>query len=128
LLKGKAEIIVHGQRAGAVEVGYLLKDTKSEKLVEAIRQMHRGEPSLHPGIARKLLQEVSQSRPPKPTPEPLTERELEVPGLLARGLDNQQIAEVTVRSHVSHILASCTWPTGYRKRYSPLRGAGAPGV
>ena len=95
-------------KAGAL--GFLLKDTRSEELVAAIREVHRGEASLHPSIARKVLQEVSNSRPADPTPEPLTERELEVLGLLARGLDNRQIAEqlviaeVTVRSHVSHIL------------------------
>jgi NarL family two-component system response regulator LiaR len=102
------DLVFPAIKAGAL--GFLLKDTKSTELVEAIRQVHRGEPSLHPSIARKLLREVGQSRPPKPTPEPLTTRELEVLGLLARGLDNQQIAEqlviaeVTVRSHVSHIL------------------------
>jgi NarL family two-component system response regulator LiaR len=95
-------------KAGAL--GFLLKDTRPQELVRSIRQVHRGEPSLHPSIAHKLLQEVSQSRPPKPTPEPLTARELEVLGLVARGMDNRQIAEqlfiaeVTVRSHISHIL------------------------
>jgi len=102
------DLVFPAIKAGAL--GFLLKDTRSEDLVGAIREVHRGEPSLHPSIARKLLQEVSRSRPAEPTPEPLTERELEVLGLLARGLDNRQIAEqlviaeVTVRSHVSHIL------------------------
>ena len=102
------DLVFPAIKAGAL--GFLLKDSRSEELVEAVRQVYRGEPSLHPSVARKLLHEVSQSKPPKPTPDPLTARELVVLGLLARGLDNRQIAEqlviakATVRSHVSHIL------------------------
>jgi NarL family two-component system response regulator LiaR len=76
----------------------------------AIRQVHSGEPSLNPDIARKLMQEVSQPKPANPTPDPLTPREVEVLGLLARGMENHEIAdqlviaEVTVRSHISRIL------------------------
>lgn len=96
-------------KAGAL--GYLLKDAEPEELVAAIHQVYRGEPSLPPIIARKLLREIRQ--PPaqqQPTPDPLTERELEVLSLVAKGLDNQAIAdrltvtEVTVRTHISHIL------------------------
>lgn len=105
-------------KAGAL--GYLLKDSDPEDLLQAIRQVHRGEPSLHPRIARKLLHELGrplprerplpQERPSPPTPDPLTEREVEVLRSVAKGLSNQQIAanlsiaEVTVRTHVSHIL------------------------
>jgi NarL family two-component system response regulator LiaR len=96
-------------KAGAL--GYLLKDAEPEELVAAIRQVHRGEPSLPPNIARKLLREIRQSPPhTQATPDPLTERELEVLSLVAKGLDNQAIAnhltvtEVTVRTHISHIL------------------------
>jgi NarL family two-component system response regulator LiaR len=96
-------------KAGAL--GYLLKDTGPEDLVQAIRQVHRGEFSLHPTIARKVLQELS--RPPQrpPTPDPLTEREVEVLRLVAQGRSNQEIArmlvvsEATVRTHVSSILS-----------------------
>ena len=96
-------------KAGAL--GYLLKDTSPEDLVQAIRQVHRGESSLHPTIARKVLQELS--RPPQrpPTPDPLTEREVEVLRLVAQGRSNQEIAralvvsEATVRTHVSSILS-----------------------
>lgn len=98
-------------KAGAL--GYLLKDSSPEELVQAIRQVHRGESSLHPTIARKVLQELS--RPPAPqeqrTEAPLTEREVEVLRLVARGLNNQLIAnqlvisEATVRTHVSNILS-----------------------
>ncbi len=98
-------------KAGAL--GYLLKDSSPEELVQAIRQVHRGESSLHPTIARKVLQEISRPREPKasPTSAPLTEREVEVLRLVARGLNNQMIAErlviseATVRTHVSNILS-----------------------
>lgn len=95
-------------KAGAL--GYLLKDSGPEELVGAIHQVHRGESSLHPTIARKVLQELSRPSEGPPTPEPLTQREVEVLRLVARGLSNQQIAgglvisEATVRTHVSNIL------------------------
>lgn len=95
-------------KAGAA--GYLLKDSSPEELVRAIRQVHRGEPSLHPTIARKLLQEIARPTDLPPAPEALTARELEVLQLIAQGLSNQEIAdqisvsEPTVRAHVSRIL------------------------
>jgi len=97
-------------KAGAL--GYLLKDSSPEQLLGAIRQVHNGEPSLEPSIARKVLQELSHpgSGAGKPTTDPLTERELEVLRLIAQGLSNKEIAskifvaEWTVRSHVSNIL------------------------
>jgi NarL family two-component system response regulator LiaR len=91
--------------------GYLLKDSGSGQLLQAIREVHRGEPSLHPDIARKIMREISQSDEVKLTPTPLTARELEVLKLLASGMENEEIAdqliiaEVTVRSHISRILA-----------------------
>lgn len=90
--------------------GYLLKDSGSEQLLQAIRQVYRGEPSLHPDIARKMMQEIKQPVLVKTDPDPLTAREVEVLSLLAEGLDNKEIAEqlvvaeVTVRSHISRIL------------------------
>ena len=95
-------------KAGAL--GYLLKDSSPEELVRAIRQVHRGEPSLHPTIARKLLQEIARPAELQPAPEALTAREMEVLRLIAQGLSNQEIAdrisvsEPTVRAHVSRIL------------------------
>lgn len=90
--------------------GYLLKDSDPAELVEAIRKVYQGEPTLAPIIARKVINEIrSSSSRPKST-EPLSKRELEVLGLVAKGLSNQEIAEqltiaeVTVRTHVSHIL------------------------
>jgi NarL family two-component system response regulator LiaR len=95
-------------KAGAL--GYLLKHADPEELVEAIRRVYHGEPSLHPSIARKVLHEVRQPSEKRPTPDPLTDREIEVLQLVAQGLSNQEIAdqlsiaEVTVRTHVSNIL------------------------
>jgi NarL family two-component system response regulator LiaR len=97
-------------KAGAL--GYLLKHSAPDDVLNAIRQAQRGETVLHPSIARMVLHELH--RPPQPkqpaTPDPLSERELEVLRLLARGMSNQEIAdtlvvgEATVRSHVSSIL------------------------
>ena len=90
--------------------GYLLKDSTPAELVGAIRQVHRGEVSLHPSIARKVLQELARGSERPPTREPLTPREVDVLRFVARGWGNQQIAdalalsEATVRSHVSTIL------------------------
>ncbi len=96
-------------KAGAL--GYLLKDSDPDDLARAIRQVHRGESSLHPAVARKVLRELARSPERPPTPDPLSAREVEVLRLVARGLGNQEIAdalgigEATVRSHVSSILA-----------------------
>jgi NarL family two-component system response regulator LiaR len=95
-------------KAGAL--GYLLKDSDPEDMVRMIHQVYRGELSIHPTIARKVIQELN--RPPEEplTPEPLTEREVEILQLLAQGVENKEIArrlylrEATVRTHVSNIL------------------------
>jgi two-component system, NarL family, response regulator LiaR len=95
-------------REGAL--GYLLKDATAEELLGAIRAVYRGESSLAPVIARKVLQEFSQPKPAADTEDALTERELDVLKCLAQGHSNQQIAsqlslsERTVHSHVSSIL------------------------
>ena len=95
-------------KAGAL--GYFLKDAPPEQLVDAIRTVYRGEPSLPPDIARRVLQELGQPAAATPSPESLTERETEVLKLVATGQTNQQIAEqlaiseITVRTHVSNIL------------------------
>jgi two-component system, NarL family, response regulator LiaR len=93
-------------KAGAA--GYLLKDVRPAELAEAVRKASRGEALLAPSVAARLMQEVSGERP---TASGLTDRELEVLRLIARGLANKQIAhelvvsEKTVKTHVSNILA-----------------------
>ncbi|MEW5867648.1 MAG: response regulator transcription factor [Chloroflexota bacterium] len=95
-------------KAGAL--GYLLKDSDPEDLIRMIHQVSRGELSLHPAIARKMIQELNRPAQDPLTPEPLTAREVEVLHLLAQGLENREIArrlvlrEATVRTHVSNIL------------------------
>lgn len=95
-------------KAGAL--GYILKDSSPDQLLQAIRDVYRGESSLHPTIARKLIMELNQPPNQPLTDEPLTEREVEVLKQVAQGHSNQQIAddlflsERTVRAHVSHIL------------------------
>lgn len=103
------KMILSAIKAGAS--GYHLKDSSPEVLLEAIRQVYRGEASLHPLVAREVLHELSA--PPKrlPTTDPLTPRELEVLQCLAQGSENREIAETlviseaTVRTHVSNIMS-----------------------
>ncbi|NDJ60886.1 MAG: response regulator transcription factor [Chloroflexi bacterium] len=96
-------------KAGAL--GYLLKDSSPEQLIQAIRDVHRGESSLHPAIALKLIRELSRPSDLPPTEEPLTEREVEVLKLVAQGLTNHEIAdklvlsERTVGNHIGNILS-----------------------
>lgn len=96
-------------KSGAL--GYLLKDSSPDELIRAIRDVSRGEASLHPSIARRLIMELSQPSTLPPTPEPLTEREVEVLKLVAKGYSNEEIAgtlvvsERTARGHVSSILS-----------------------
>lgn len=97
-------------KAGAS--GYLLKDTGSEELLQSIRQVVQGQPSLDPKIASLVLAEISNpAQNARLTPEPLTERELEVLRLVAQGLSNKEIADrlaispETARTHVNRVLA-----------------------
>jgi two-component system, NarL family, response regulator LiaR len=93
-------------KAGAL--GYLLKDTLPQDLLQALREVAQGQVSLHPEIARRMLREINQ-----PAERPLTgltEREQETLRLLAEGLSNQEIAaqmgihETTVAKYVSALL------------------------
>ena len=95
-------------KAGAL--GYLLKDTDPEDLVTAIHQVYMGESFLSPTIARKVLEEVFKPTEKPLSVDPLTQREIEVLKVLAKGKSNREIAsvltisETTVRTHVSNIL------------------------
>jgi two-component system, NarL family, response regulator LiaR len=102
------ELVFPAIKAGAM--GYLLKDASPQELLEAIRTVYRGESSLHPAIARKVLREFTRPSDPPAKAESLTEREGEILLLVAQGLSNRAIAEQlvvserTIRSHVSNIL------------------------
>jgi NarL family two-component system response regulator LiaR len=95
-------------KAGAM--GYQLKDSSPEQLIQAVREVYLGQTSLHPIIARKVVEELNRETKLPPTENPLTEREVEVLKLVAQGLTNQVIAEElviqesTVASHISNIL------------------------
>jgi NarL family two-component system response regulator LiaR len=95
-------------KAGAL--GYLLKDTSPEQLLQSIYAVYRGESSLHPTIALKVIRELNHPPPLPPTQEPLTARELEVLRWVAQGMTNREISEAlviserTVGNHVGSIL------------------------
>jgi len=111
------DYIFEGLRAGAV--GYLLKDTPSARLADAIRAAARGESFLEPSVAAKVVAEftrlsaASGAAVPlaaQPLAEPLSDRELEVVRLVAQGASNKEIAaalflaEGTVKNHLTNIL------------------------
>jgi DNA-binding NarL/FixJ family response regulator len=110
---GLDEYVVESLRAGAS--GFLLKDAPPEDLVEAIRIVAAGEALLAPSVTRRLLDRVASRLPPAnedtiPALSQLTEREMEVLKLMARGMSNAEIAEklvvseTTVKTHVSLVL------------------------
>lgn len=103
------DIVFPAIKSGAL--GYLLKNSSPQRLLHAIQEVFRGEPSMSPAIAKKLMLEMRTPSELPPTEDPLTAREVDVLKLLAQGLTNQEIAERlfigegTVRTHVSNILS-----------------------
>ena len=102
------EKVIQAIKAGAL--GYILKDSSPDELVEAIREVNKGEAYLHSSIARILMKDVSSGSEEDSGKDLLSERELDVLILIAQGLSNQDIAEkltvsvATVRFHVTNIL------------------------
>jgi NarL family two-component system response regulator LiaR len=95
-------------KAGAT--GYLLKDDTRAQLMQAIYDVSKGQASLHPSIAMKVIHEINHPAELMYTADPLTPRELETLRLIARGLSNSEIAaelyvhERTIAKYVSRIL------------------------
>jgi NarL family two-component system response regulator LiaR len=132
------EYVFPALEAGATS--YLLKDVDLEELAEAIRKTARGEVSLHPRIAARIIQELQRARSGAVNPfTELTQRELQVLKLVANGLTNSEIAaqlvisEHTARGHVSNILSKLhladrtqaavyAWQQGVVRRDPPVQG------
>jgi DNA-binding NarL/FixJ family response regulator len=104
------EYVYEALRSGAS--GFVLKDDPPEQLIAAIRVVAAGEALLSPAITKRVIKQFA--RMPRPEPprqlDELTERELEVFRLIARGLSNAEIArelyisDTTVKTHITHIL------------------------
>lgn len=109
------ESVFAALQAGAQ--GYLTKDSGAEEIARAIRTVHAGQALLEPAVQRRLIESLRERPPPAgptappPTPDSLTPREVEVLGLIARGLSNQEIAgrlhvsEATVKTHINNIFS-----------------------
>jgi len=101
--------IMAGIQAGAN--GYVLKSAAPDEITRAVRAVHEGQSAVDPSVAAKLMAYVASQRsiPPTLTAEPLTDRELEVLALVAKGLTNRAIghqlgiSDRTVQGHLANI-------------------------
>ena len=104
----EADRVYQTIKAGAL--GYLLKDSTRVQLLQAIRDVAKGQASIHPSVALRVTHDIDHPSELMYTSEPLTPRELDTLRLIARGLSNQEIAtaltvhERTVAKYVSNIL------------------------
>jgi len=104
----EADRVYQTIKAGAL--GYLLKDSTRVQLMQAIRDVAKGQASIHPSVALKVIHEIDHPSELMYTSEPLTPRELDTLRLIARGQSNQEIAtaltvhERTIAKYVSNIL------------------------
>jgi NarL family two-component system response regulator LiaR len=119
------EQILSAIKSGAL--GYLLKDSSPQELIQAIQAVYRGESWLHPSVARRLVNEFSRPSSNQTPKNPLTEREVEVLKLVAEGLSNQEISELlhvserTVGKHVGSILDKLQLPNRTQAALYALR-------
>ncbi|MBV1779251.1 response regulator transcription factor [Paeniglutamicibacter sp. ABSL32-1] len=128
------EYLVPALRAGAA--GYLVKDAEPTEILAAIRAVHDGSAAISASVSQDLIRAVRNGYDIKPTsasrqsPMPLSERELEVLQLLARGYNNPEIAaelhvsEATVKAHLSRVMAKF----GVRDRVQALIRAAQYGL
>jgi DNA-binding NarL/FixJ family response regulator len=106
---GEDDRLFSALRAGAA--GYLLKDVQPAELVRAIRTAHAGQSPLSPAVATRVVEHLAHGERRVAPADELTPRELEVLRLIAEGRSNKVIArelgvaEKTVKTHVSHVLA-----------------------
>ena len=120
------DLVFPAIKAGAD--GYLLKNASPKVLLQAIRDVHAGLPSMSPSIAARLMRELQRPPDLPPTEDPLTAREVDILRLIAQGLSNDEIAEKlfisegTVRSHVSRILAKLHLANRTQAALYALRG------
>jgi DNA-binding NarL/FixJ family response regulator len=105
------EYVYRAMKAGAS--GFLLKDASGGQLAEAVRTVHKGDALLAPAVTKRLIEDFCRGPAPGANGSDLglSERELEVCRLVARGLSNREIAaqlyvsEATVKTHVGHVLS-----------------------